>query len=103
MRLLQRDVDRAARIRILHRIVEQNHHDLLQLLTIAVRIQARLDFVGELKLFLEHHGLHRQNDAFDCLAHAHIRKQYAFPSIVHLGQIQQIVRQRLHPLRLRLD
>ncbi|MNJ01259.1 hypothetical protein D3C73_1608370 [compost metagenome] len=54
-------------------------------------------------MLFKDHGFHRQDDILHCVAQIELAVDHARPGIIHLRQIQQIIGQPGHPLRLRLN
>ncbi|MNL54802.1 hypothetical protein D3C87_1781650 [compost metagenome] len=54
-------------------------------------------------MLFKDHGFHRQNDILYRFAYIEPAVDHARPGIIHLRQIQQVIGQPGHPLRLRLN
>ncbi|CDN42633.1 hypothetical protein BN871_BR_00040 [Paenibacillus sp. P22] len=103
MLLHQLDVDGAFFVGVFHGVVQQDHDDLADLLAAADGSQAGLNLIREFQVLFVDDRLHRQNDAFHRFAQVERNLEHPVAGILHLGQVQQVVRQRLHALGFRLD
>ncbi|MNW62932.1 hypothetical protein D3C74_410900 [compost metagenome] len=99
----QRQGNLAFRPRIFHGIVQQNHDNLLDLLAVALNGQIGLNLIFQRDIFLEDDGLHGQDDILNRFADVEGGMNHAGAGIIHFRQIEQIIRQLRHPLRLRFD
>ena len=85
MMLFEGERNRSLRLRVFDGIVQENHDHLLDLLTVAVQGQIGFNLIMQRNIFLEHNGLHCENDAFDGFAHVEVREDHTCPGVIHFG------------------